>query len=85
MTNYANARNYIRKDDNEHPPEKYNISFLKWSGEIERPEITVEKEFSQCTDHYNKLSTKQKEHFVTNVAASLSTAQKKTQTESLSE
>ncbi|KAL1885808.1 hypothetical protein Plec18167_001303 [Paecilomyces lecythidis] len=84
MTNYANARNYIRNDDNSIPPSNYNISFLHWSGSLERFKSVMETmDYTQCNDHYLSMTLKLQENFVTNVAASLSTAQIPTQEKSL--
>ncbi|CRG82798.1 catalase [Talaromyces islandicus] len=84
MTNYANARNYIRNDDNKKPPDNYNISFLKWTGELERFKSSITPvDYKQCHDHYYSMTPKLQSNFVTNVVASLSTAQIPTQDKSL--
>ncbi|CAI7569878.1 unnamed protein product [Penicillium discolor] len=83
MTNYANARNYIR--DSGKPPDGYYRSSLDWNGTLERfkSEINKVTEYDQCSDHYESLTEKLKKNFVTNVAASLSTAMQETQKKSL--
>lgn len=86
MTNYANARNYIRSNDNHKPPDNYNVSFLDWSGKLERFKSTVDQnDYTQCWEHYMSMTSKLKETFVTNVAASLSTACPTTQVNSIGE
>lgn len=75
MTNYANARNYIRSDDNKVAPDNHNISFLNWSGNLERFKSAMDTtDYTQCNDHYMSMTPKLRKNFVTNVVASLSTA-----------
>ncbi|KAJ5428179.1 catalase-like domain-containing protein [Penicillium cf. griseofulvum] len=82
MTNYANARNYIRDDAK--TPDSYNTSFLGWEGTLERFKSKVDdNDYRQCKEHYDSLTQTLKSNFVTNVAASLSTAMQETQTKSL--
>jgi catalase len=84
MTNYANARNYIRSDDNKKPPDNYNISFLEWSGKLERFKSTVtDIDYEQCYDHYKSMTPKLQVTFITNIAASLCTAHSETQDSSI--
>lgn len=85
MTNYANARNYIR--DSGKPPDGYYRSSLDWNGTLERfkSEIDEVNDYLQCSDHYKSMTEKLKKNFVTNVAASLSTAMQETQKKSLGE
>ncbi|KAH8652862.1 catalase-like domain-containing protein [Ilyonectria robusta] len=74
INNYGNARNYLRKDESQEP-EHYNASYLNWEGRVVRFKSEVDdQDWQQCADHWKQLSNMQKNHFITNVASSLSTA-----------
>jgi catalase len=85
MTNYANARNYIR--DDAVTPQSYNASFLGWQGTLERfkSNFNDPDDYAQCKAHYKKMDPTMKTNFVTNVASSLSTAMQNTQKKSFGE
>ncbi|OJJ38038.1 hypothetical protein ASPWEDRAFT_307847 [Aspergillus wentii DTO 134E9] len=85
MTNYGHVPNYLGSVlKTLKTPDHYNISYLKWQGEVMRYRSTVEDvDYKQCREHWDTLDKRMKWHFIYNLGSSLSPATKPVQHETV--